>query len=274
MQKPFFSIVIPALNEEKFLPQLLTSLIHQTDQDFEVIVVDGRSKDKTIQVAEAFKEKIPRLQVMKSPRTGLPFQRNYGAEHGAGKWFIFFDADDVLLPYCIERCKSFIETHQKTKFFTSWFMPDSEVSGDALLTLLAVMFFESGKLVKRQIAPGPFAAIRRDIFASSGGYDANRAYGEDQEYSMRLYEHGIPLDVLRETLYVYSFRRFRKKGTLTMFQTYAKNALIALITKRAPKTQPGYIMGGHVYTSKKKQQKINFKLIEQKLNTFFQEMFN
>jgi len=274
MQKPFFTIVIPALNEEKFLPHLLESITHQTNQDFEVIVVDGRSKDKTIQAAEVYKEKIPSLQVIKSPRTSLPFQRNYGAEHGHGAWFLFFDADDILLPYCIERCKHFISTHPKTAFFSSWFMPDSEVSGDALLTLLANMFFESGKLVKRQIAPGPFAAIRRDIFISSGGYDPNRAYGEDQEYSMRLYEHGVTLDVLRETVYVYSFRRFRKKGTLKMFQTYARNGLIALITKRAPKTQRGYIMGGHIYTRKKKQPTLNFKFLEKKLNAFIQEMFN
>ena len=54
MGKPFFSIVIPALNEEKFLPKLLESLSHQHFCDFEVIVVDGRSKDKTVAVAETY----------------------------------------------------------------------------------------------------------------------------------------------------------------------------------------------------------------------------
>ncbi len=274
MQKPFFTIVIPAFNEEKFLPHLLESITHQTDQEFEVIVVDGKSKDKTIQVAESYKEKIPALQVIKSPRTNLSFQRNYGAEHGSGAWFIFFDADDILLPYCIERCRYFISTHPKTTFFTSWFMPDSEVSGDALLTLLSVMYVESGKLVKRQIAPGPFAAIRRDIFISSGGYEAGCEYGEDYEYSRRLYEHGIPLDVLRETLYVYSFRRFRKKGTLKMFQTYAKNGLIALITKQAPKTEKGYVMGGHIYTNKKKKSNLSvLNKLEKIINKFTKELF-
>jgi cellulose synthase/poly-beta-1,6-N-acetylglucosamine synthase-like glycosyltransferase len=48
------SLVIPALNEEKFLPHLLTSLTKQTKRDFEVAVVDGSSKDRTVDTARSF----------------------------------------------------------------------------------------------------------------------------------------------------------------------------------------------------------------------------
>ncbi len=74
------SIVIPALNEEKFLPNLLTSLTKQTRMDFEVVVVDGSSKDNTVALARSFGPKLPKLQVCVSERAGLPLQRNMGPE--------------------------------------------------------------------------------------------------------------------------------------------------------------------------------------------------
>ena len=56
--KPFFSIVIPTLNEEDYLPNLLGDLTKQTKKDFEVIIADGYSKDETKQVVKAFKKKL------------------------------------------------------------------------------------------------------------------------------------------------------------------------------------------------------------------------
>ena len=109
MKKPFFSVVIPALNEEKFLPNLLASLASQTDRNFEVIVVDGASKDKTVAVAERYKNKLPSLQVIVGAKARLPLQRNIGANAAHGEWYVFVDADTVLLPYCLARLYAYIK---------------------------------------------------------------------------------------------------------------------------------------------------------------------
>jgi glycosyltransferase involved in cell wall biosynthesis len=271
--KPLFSVIIPAFNEEKFLPQLLESLTHQTEMNFETIVVDGKSKDKTVAVANSYKKKLPQLKVIVSDKACLPYQRNLGAKNSTGEWLLFFDADGIFLPYAIDRCTQYIKTHPTNKFFTTWFAPDSEVSGDATLILLSSIFIETGSIVKRQIAPGSFAAIRREVFESIGGYDESRGYGEDQEISMRLFEKGILLGFLRETIYIYSLRRFRRQGTLRMVQTYAKNAFIALLTKRAPAQEKGYIMGGQLYEKPKTIKKSSFRKYEKRLKIFIQEMF-
>src|SRR5512147_158891 len=102
------SLVIPALNEEKFLPHLLTSLTKQTKQDFEVVVVDGSSNDRTVETARSFCSKLPTLKVIVSEKTRLPLQRNLGARATTGEWLIFIDADSRLLPYFIERIEWFI----------------------------------------------------------------------------------------------------------------------------------------------------------------------
>src|SRR3989339_488480 len=122
MKKPFFSIIIPTLNEEKFLPHLLDSLVVQTNKDFEVIVVDGKSKDNTVQIAKTYISQLPSLVVCVADRASLPHQRNIGAETAKGSWFVFVDADTVLLPYTLERIYHYIKFHD-VHILTSWFTP-------------------------------------------------------------------------------------------------------------------------------------------------------
>lgn len=266
-----FSIIIPTLNEELYIPKLLASLVSQTEGDFEVIVVDGKSKDKTVEVTKSFQGRLPKLQVVTSPRASLPYQRNYGAKSAKGDWLLFIDADSQLYPYCLERCRAFI-SRSSTQFFTTWFSPDSDVGSDANLILVSNIFIESAKLVKRQVAPGPFAAITREVFALVSGYNENCQFGEDQDLSMRLYEKGVELSIIRETLYVYSLRRFRKQGTLKMLQTYAKGSMATILTRRAPKYMPGYIMGGHFYEkSRTARQKSRLRELNQRLKSLLRE---
>jgi len=243
------SLVIPALNEEKFLPHLLTSLARQTKQDFEVVVVDGSSQDRTVEAARAFHSKLPMLKVIVSEKAGLPLQRNLGARATTGEWLVFIDADSRLLPYFIERIEWFIEK-QQPGIFTSWFRPDSEVSGDALFTLIANSFVEGSIYFHRPIAPGPLTAVRRDVFEMVGGYNEALTFGEDYDLTRKIAERGIPLQILRETLYELSLRRVRRDGKLRFMRLYAKASLRVLLTKRNLTHVPSYIMGGQLYEAK------------------------
>lgn len=244
------SIVIPALNEEHFLPHLLTSLARQTKGDFEVIVVDGCSTDRTVEVARSFDNKLPKLKVIVSQKANLPLQRNLGARASSGQWLVFIDADSIVLPYFIERIECFIEERSPT-LFTSWFRPDSEVPGDALFTLIANLFVEGSTVFHRPIAPGPLAVIRRDVFDLVGGYNEALTFGEDYDFTQRIVAHGIALQILRETLYLLSLRRVRKVGKMRFIGLYAKASLLVLFTKRNLNNVPTYIMGGHIYENGK-----------------------
>jgi glycosyltransferase involved in cell wall biosynthesis len=248
------SVIIPALNEEKFLPQLLASLAAQTKRDFEVIVVDGSSKDRTVSRARSFRSKLPKLQVIVSTRASLPLQRNMGARAASGEWLAFIDADSILLPYFIERLQSFIREHHP-KLFTSWFRPDSEVSGDALFILIANLFVEGSIVMHRPIAPGPLAVVRREVFDLVDGYDETLHFGEDYDFTRRIAARGIGLQILRETLYIYSLRRVRKEGRLRFMRLYARAALLVLLTKKNLRRVPSYVMGGHLYAPEHKRAK-------------------
>lgn len=92
MDKPFFTIIIPTYNEEKFLPKLLNDLTKQKERDFEVIIVDGKSKDNTIKCAQHHRESL-NLKVVSSKISNVSVQRNLGARKSKGKFLIFLDAD-------------------------------------------------------------------------------------------------------------------------------------------------------------------------------------
>jgi len=246
--KPMFSIIIPTLNEENFLPKLLESLTVQTDKNFEVIVVDGSSRDKTVQRARTFAKKISRLDVLISPKASLPLQRNFGAKKAKGDWFIFIDADNVLMPNFMERIELFIRT-KAPSVFTTWAVPDSDENNDSILTLLMNLYVEAILNLKRPLTPGPLTCIRRDYFELIEGYDESHAFHEDVDFGLRLAKHGIPISILREGLFIWSQRRYRREGRMKVFRQYALSFL-PILFKRPMKYMPGYVMGGHLYKSK------------------------
>jgi glycosyltransferase involved in cell wall biosynthesis len=246
---PGLSIVIPALNEEKYLPRLLESLAHQTRKDFEVVVVDGSSRDRTVELAQSFRPRLPELQVIVSERGNVSRQRNIGARAAKAEWLAFLDADNTVLPYFVERLEHFIE-RQQPSLFTSWFRPDSEDSQDALFTLVANTFVEGSIFFRRPIAPGPLTVVRRPVFDAVHGFDETITFGEDYDLTRRITAHGIKMQILRETLYIFSLRRVRKDGKFRFIRLYAKGSVLALIAKRSLRRAPAYVTGGHYYSDK------------------------
>ncbi len=245
MSSPMFSVIIPTLNEEKFLPRLLMSLKEQSVKNFEVIVADGESTDRTVAVVKQFINKLP-LSVYIGRKPGVSHQRNLGAEKAIAPWLIFVDADGVLLPNFFERISLYIKT-TSPKFFTTWFVSDEKGIFGSIVGFLGNMSVEANLAVRRPWAPGPMTIVRKDEFTIIGGYDEKATFGEDHDFSMMAKEKGIVFSILRESLYVYSMRRFREEGYLRSFFRYCKSFVLVLFTKRGPKNMPGFVSGGGRY---------------------------
>jgi glycosyltransferase involved in cell wall biosynthesis len=271
-RKPKFSVIIPTLNEEKFLPLLLSSLAVQTERNFEVIVVDGSSKDTTVAVANTFKRKVPGLKVVVSKTASLPLQRNLGARKSNGDWLAFVDADSILMPNFFERVNAYI-LRANPALFTTWCSPDSDNTNDAIITIFNNLVIETFVLIKRPFSPGPMTVVLRGAFDSVGGYDEDHAFNEDVDFGLRLYKMGIRISIIKETLYVWSLRRMRKQGTLKVIQQYIQAALPVLFFSKPFKNMPGYIMGGQLYGKEKTPKKTTLRKYEQKLNKLMKELF-
>src|SRR3989344_1216243 len=126
---PYFSVIIPTLNEAKFLPNLLKDLSKQTNQDFEVIIVDGKSKDDTLKKAESLRTQLPQLVILENAKRNVSHQRNLGAKHAQGKVLLFVDADSGLPPFFLDGIKYKL-SKKPTDMFTAWIKPDSNNTPD------------------------------------------------------------------------------------------------------------------------------------------------
>lgn len=99
------SVIITSYNIEKYIEQAVDSVLKQTFQDIEIIVVDDGSTDTTLNILTGIAEKESRVSVVAMPHTGMPGAlRNIGIAKASGAYICFLDGDDLYYPERIKRC--------------------------------------------------------------------------------------------------------------------------------------------------------------------------
>jgi glycosyltransferase involved in cell wall biosynthesis len=101
IKKPFFSVIVPIYNVDNYLIQTIESVIYQSFQTWELILIDDGSADSSYQIAYNWTLKDKRIKLLqhkKAANRGVSASRNLGIQHARGKWVAFLDADDVWLP--------------------------------------------------------------------------------------------------------------------------------------------------------------------------------
>ncbi len=93
---PKFSIIIPVYNVEKYLGTAIESVLGQTCQDFEILLVDDEGTDHSVQIAEEYVKKDERIHLYHHPHGGLPSARNVGLCHAKGEYIVLLDGDDFF----------------------------------------------------------------------------------------------------------------------------------------------------------------------------------
>lgn len=128
---PFFSIIIPMYNREKFIARALNSCLNQDFRDFEIIVVDDGSVDGSVAMVQGYAD--PRITLLRQAvNCGVGPARNKGADAARGEWLIFLDSDDELLPDALaimkQRADEVGEEIASLRFMCR--MPDGTLSPD------------------------------------------------------------------------------------------------------------------------------------------------
>jgi glycosyltransferase involved in cell wall biosynthesis len=101
-QTPIVSIIIPCYNQARYLPDALESILAQTLNNWECIVVDDGSPDDTCEVAFSYVQRDPRIRLVSQENRGLSGARNRGLMESKGEWIQFLDADDLIAPEKLE----------------------------------------------------------------------------------------------------------------------------------------------------------------------------
>lgn len=214
MNKPFFSIVIPTLNEEHYLPLLLEDLAHQTfpKELFEVIHIDGKSEDTTVKKAQQFAQKLTLKSTVVEKRN-VSFQRNKGGELAQGDWIIFMDADNRLPDYFLDGIKYQLAKNHQTDIFTTWSTAKSLSSLEGSITRMLNLGLEVYNSSGKPSAFGAMIGVRKDILEKIQ-FDNEQKFMEDTFFVQEVVDAGHQFTIFQEPRYVFSMRRYEKEGTL------------------------------------------------------------
>ena len=92
-KKDFVSVIIPVFNKENLIGRCVESLIKQTYNNLEIILIDDGSTDKSWSICQDYEKKDTRIKIFNKPNGGLSDARNYGIKHASGEWISFVDGD-------------------------------------------------------------------------------------------------------------------------------------------------------------------------------------
>jgi len=112
IEAPFFSVITPAYNAERHIENAIQSVVGQTFDDWEMIVVNDGSNDRTKQIVEAWCHRDLRIKLINQPNLRQGAARNTGINSAKGKWIAFLDADDIWLCNKLSRQFNILNEHQ------------------------------------------------------------------------------------------------------------------------------------------------------------------
>jgi glycosyltransferase involved in cell wall biosynthesis len=183
---PLISVVIPVYNGEKTINETINSVLSQTFQDFELVIINDGSQDSTLEILSNIQD--PRLKVFSYPNAGLAASRNRGTSHAVGEYISFIDADDLWTSDKLEAQLKALQDNPEAAVAYSWtnYIDESSqflrpggyltANGDVLAKLLVVDFLENGS--------NPL--IRRQALIEVGGFDESLPAAEDWDILLRL----------------------------------------------------------------------------------------
>ena len=96
------SFIVPAYNVEDYIGECIESIINQTKINWELIIVDDGSKDKTYEICQRYEKSDSRIKVITQHNAGVSVARNEGIKYASGEWICFIDGDDSIHPQLLE----------------------------------------------------------------------------------------------------------------------------------------------------------------------------
>lgn len=119
--KPLVSVITPAYNAERFIGETIESVLKQTYSKWEMIIVDDKSTDRTVEIVESYMEKDPRIKLIKLEKnSGSAIARNTAMDNAKGRYLAFLDSDDVWMEEKLERQLQFMKENDIAFSFTKY----------------------------------------------------------------------------------------------------------------------------------------------------------
>jgi glycosyltransferase involved in cell wall biosynthesis len=241
---PLVSVVIAAYNAEAFISETIQSIQAQTYQNFEVIIVDDGSHDRTAEIVKSFAENDDRIKLIQQQNTGVAASRNLAIQHSSGKYIAPIDADDIWYPERLSKHVYCLETSDEiVGLVYSWSMYLNEageikgyspfgqlgaVEGNVLAMLVFYNFLDNACTTM----------FRRACLDRVGYYNCDLETCEDWDLYLRIAEH-YQFRIVPE--YLIGYRQYNGSMStkcVTMSKFY--ESIMSRIYQRHPEL-PNYV---------------------------------
>jgi GT2 family glycosyltransferase len=206
IRQPRVSVIIPCYNLGAYLDEAVDSVLAQTCQDFEIVIVDDGSTDPATQALLAGYRR-PKTRVIQTPHAGVSEARNVAIAHATGAYLCALDADDRLEPTYLEKAVRVLDGDPSITFVSSWLRTfgDEAWEWKPERCDLPALLWEQTVLTA--------ALVRRETVVAVGGYDTEMPVqgGEDWDFWLTVATRGYRGVILREVLFDYR----RRPGSLS-----------------------------------------------------------
>lgn len=198
---PFFSVIIPLYNKEKYIEKALKSILNQTFTDYEVLIINDCSTDKSAEIASTFlSEKVQLIHHEKN--SGLAASRNTGIKKARANYVTFLDADDVWKPHFLEKIFQLIETFSEARIFATNYEEiwDQTVkkphNGSENLPEHFTGYVDFFKInLKQGIYNHGSVCVHKEVYEKVGFYNENIQLSQDLDFNIRAnYQYKLAYD--------------------------------------------------------------------------------
>ncbi|MBC7642314.1 MAG: glycosyltransferase [Flavobacterium sp.] len=192
---PFFTVIIPLFNKEKFIEATLKSVLNQSFQDFEILIIDDCSTDNSLEIVKN-SEKVKINIIQHAVNQGLSASRNTGINNSKANFLVFLDADDLMKVNYLEKVKSLIDNFPEAGIFATNY---EEVyhENHFVNPSLGLSNFEKDGIVEdffevslqQPIYCQSSLCVRKSVFNTIGLYNTKINYSEDVDFNIRANYH-------------------------------------------------------------------------------------
>ena len=203
------SLVMPFRNTAPFLPDCLNSILDQTYEHWQLVLVNDHSTDDSAKVAHGYANKDSRIEVVQNAETGIIPALQTAYKHVRGHFVSRMDSDDQMTPNRIQRLVELLQENGKghlavgqVKYFSNSGISEGYANYEKWINGLTALGTNYLELYKECVIPSPCWMAYREDFDKAGGFAENR-YPEDYDLTFRFYEAGLRVIPCNEVLHLW-----------------------------------------------------------------------
>ena len=194
--QPEVSIILCTYNRAKYLSQCLDSVIDQTFQNWELLVVDDGSNDQTFEIVNPYLQKTQNIRYLKHKNRKLAYSKNVGIQASFSPYITFLDSDDTYAANHIESRFNYLKSHPEIDLIQGGFFSDEDI--------IVADYYKPGKTINlKECVLGPTFFGKRKVFFELKGFD-NIAYGEDTDFWQRAEKVFKTHNITNPETYIYT----------------------------------------------------------------------